>query len=197
VIQRLADLRHRFPTFLTRWLLSLLCPVALAGASPASAQDRSIFELSGGYQYLFDISDAEPFPMGVVASAGWNATGALALVGEFAYSAKTFAGSRPRDGKVYSTLGGIRIGRGLFGQILIGQLAVRTREEQLLGTLITTQTETAFQAGGGYNLGLTGGLLLRVTGDYRQPFRGSEVFGRQFRGTASLVIGIGGRSAQP
>jgi hypothetical protein len=181
-------------TWLKGWLSSLLCPLVLGTTSPASAQDRPILELSGGYQYMFDISDAEQFPSGVVAAIGWNATDSLAVVGEFSYSAKKFSGSRNRDGKVYSTMGGIRIGRRLFGQILIGQLAIRTKEELVLGTLIITETEPAFQAGGGYDFGLTGALLLRVTGDYRQPFTGSEDFGRQIRGTASVVVGIGGRS---
>jgi opacity protein-like surface antigen len=166
----------------------------LGVAVPASAQDRHILELSGGYQYMFDVTDAEQFSTGVVGSAGWNVVGSMALVGEFAYSQKTFGGSRRRDGKVYSSMGGVRVGRRLFGQVLIGQLAIRTREEQLLGTLIITRAEFAFQAGAGYDVDLTGNLSIRLSGDYRQPFSGSEDFGRQFRGATSFVVGIGRRS---
>jgi hypothetical protein len=157
------------------------------------AQDRPIVELSGGYQYMFDVTDVEQFPKGWVVSVGWNATDSLALVGEFAHSAKVCCGVRLRDVNVYSTMGGVRIGSGFFGQVLIGQLAIRTKEDQVLGILTETQTEIAFQAGGGFRFGVTNRVSIVVTGDYRQPFSNTEDFARQIRGAASIVVGIGNR----
>jgi hypothetical protein len=141
---------------------------------------------------MFDVTDAE-FPTGIVASAGWNVANSLALVGEFAHSVKRIRSTRHRDIKIYSTLGGVRVGRRFFGQVLLGQLAIRTKEEQVLGTLITTRTETVFQAGGGFGFGVASGVSFRVTGDYRQPFSNARLFARQIRGAASIVVGMGKR----
>lgn len=180
-------------TFDTRWLASIFCLLALGIADSGAAQDRPLLELSAGYEYMFDFSEAESFPKGIVASVGWNIRDSLALVGEFAHSAKVFPGSVSRTGKVYTTLGGVRVGSRVFAQVLIGQLAIRTKEQQVLGTLMTTRTETAFQAGGGIGFGLIDDISVRVTGDYRQPFSNVRRFGRQIRGAASIVVGLGKR----
>lgn len=163
-------------------------------AHPASAQNTSVIEVSGGYQYLFDIPAEESLQNGWYGSLGWNTTDWLAVIGEFAYSQKLLDGDLNNiDVQVYSTMGGVRFRNGgFFGQVLVGQLAVRVNEEQLLGLLEETVTEIAFQPGVGFDIGFTDNVAARVQADYRQIFEDPEDFGRQFRVTVGVAVGIGG-----
>ena len=191
--------------------LVLVC-LLLGAAQSAMAQDRPHVDVAGGYQYvraLFeDDSDALNYPKGLFASAAWNVTNRLALVGEFARSAE-FAPAQVDfeadvlrfgdiDSTLYSTLGGVRWWfEHVFVQALIGQVAVRTRADLLSGTLDETVTDTMIQAGAGVNVPITSHVAARVHGDYRHV-RGNEgPFKRQFRIAVGAAVGIGGRESYP
>ena len=168
-----------------------MCGLTLFLASSSVAQETPVVELSGGYQYMSDISAEETFPQGWFASAGWNVTDWLAIVGEFTNSARTIEGS---DIKVYTTMGGVRFRNGgFFGQVLVGQLAIQLEEFILIGTLDQTLTETAIQPGVGFDIGISNSVSARIKADYLHIFSDEDDFGRQLRIAAGVVVGIGGR----
>jgi hypothetical protein len=186
----------------------LLACLLLGAAQSAMAQDRPQVEFAGGYQYVRALfgedDDALHYTKGLFVSAAWNVTNRLALVGEFGRSAE-FAPAQVDfdadilrfgdiDSTLYSTLGGVRWWfRRVFVQAVIGQVAVRTQQDLLSGTLDETVTDVMIQAGAGLNVPITSRVAVRVHGDYRHV-RGSEgPFKRQFRIAVGAAVGIGGR----
>lgn len=178
----------------------VLCLPLLFVAGFAFAQDRHPLELSGGYQNLIDIdedADVTTFKNGMSAAAAWNITRRLAAVGEFTRSSTTIeqtAPFPPTERTVFTTMGGVRLRfGGLFVQALIGQLAVRTHEERLLGTLDETVTDMAVQPGIGVDFAQIGRISGRVQVDYRKSLSDPSTFRHQFRVGTGAVVGIGAR----
>jgi hypothetical protein len=180
--------------------LGMLLMVALA-ARPAFAQDTAPVEVAVGYQYLIDLnddSDVTHYKRGLLASAAWNATRRLALVGEFSRSAMTsddggglqFA---PIDRTLYTSMGGVRFWfGGLYVQTLVGQFAVRSQRELLLGSEDRTETELVVQPGVGFNVVRVGRITARVLGDYRRMLSNDTAFAHQFRVGVTAAVGLGG-----
>jgi hypothetical protein len=170
--------------------------LALLAARPALAQDRPHLDLSGGYQYALefaDFDDVRQYKNGFFASAGWNVLNRVAVVGEFSQSALTLevgdsARFAPVDAKVYTAMGGGRVrpgNGGFFVQALFGQLAVEEKGDTVLGRRETTRTETAFQPGVGFDIGIGQAVAARILIDYRMLMSDEDAFGRQMR------IGVG------
>ncbi len=179
-----------------------LVAMVVAVARSAEAQDEPRFDVSGGYQYIIDVSDYADltrYPKGVFASAGWNATDWLGMVGEFTLGTTTIevgdsARFGPIDSTVYTTMGGVRFHLGgVFVQALLGQLAVRTRKELLFGALDETVTGLAVQPGLGFDFAHVGRFSGRFLVDYRALLSDESTFGYQIRVAAGVVVGLGRR----
>ncbi len=166
------------------------CLLILFLASSSLAKEPPVAELSGGYQYVFDIPAIESVPQGFFVSAGWNATGWLSIVGEFAGSSKTVESD---SFKIYTTMGGVRFRKGgFFGQFLIGQFALRFDEERSSGRFEETATDTAIQPGVGWDIRLSNRVSARIQVDYRQLLSDEDEYGQELRVAAGVVVGFGG-----
>jgi hypothetical protein len=142
------------------------------------------------------------YPKGLFVDAAWNVLDRVAVVGEFSRSAEVLPpgddGIRVTfgtfDSTLYSTLVGGRYWfRRLFIQTLIGQVAVRTKQERLDGLLDETLTDLMVQPGVGFNIAVNSYVSARIQGDYRQVLSDENRFKRQFRIGVGAAVGFGAR----
>jgi hypothetical protein len=192
-------------TFLSRCLS--VGVMALAFAPPALAQERHVVELSGAYQFLLKLPEDESlypnssnYPVGFAASAAWNATRRLALLGEFSQSATTVPKEdvvghfSAIDRTAYSTTGGARWRFGsLFVQALFGQAAVAEQREELLGSVDEVKTGVLLQPGFGFDIAVTSRVSTLIQVDYRHVTSDEGPYKRQIRIAAGVAVGVGPR----
>jgi hypothetical protein len=173
----------------------------LIGGRPALAQDRPRLDLSSGYQYVLefaDFDDIRQYKNGLFMSAGWNVLDRVAIVGEFSRSAVTIGvgdSSRfaPLEAKIYTSMVGGRVrpgNGGFFVQALMGQLALEQKGDTVLGRLETVRTDTAFQPGVGFDIGITQSVAARILIDYRMLLSDENAFGRQLRVGVGAAVGL-------
>lgn len=163
--------------------------VVLAVGIPAtaSAQESGVppvpaVELSGGYTFLRDgLKEGTNFPMGWSASTTANVNRWFGLVGEVtgSYKSSLNLGSEElnvsTDVSEYTFMGGPRFaakaGRLMpFAQFLAGGAHLRASVNMpmgMAGHFGVSDTQFAFQPGGGVNVLLTDNLGLHLAGDYR------------------------------
>lgn len=200
---------------LTSGIRALLCAFVLFGvAAPSSAQNAPRAEFSAGWRLLnlpdaFD-SESETFPLGWYADVAGNLTRAIAVVGEVSGSYKSFNENTNQFGvttnvdvdvNVHTFLGGVRFNarqnpaftpyvQALFG--LAREAATVKGEATFNGrtTTIVDQSESdsdfAFDAGGGVNINLSDNLAVRVGAGYLRL--GGSDGANAFRFGAGVVI---------
>jgi opacity protein-like surface antigen len=166
--------------------------VMLSIPRTADAQGRPTVELAGGYQYV--ISN-DMFPRGLFASAAWNATGWLAIIGEFSQAKSTFVRTAETETvTLYSTLGGVRFRRGgFFAQVLVGQGASQSRRQILAGVQDKTETDYAIQPGAGVDFRVTRTISVRLEGSFLRRMASDARFPMQGRISTGVVVGLGSR----
>src|SRR5258705_6670257 len=180
---------------LTSGVRSLFCPFVLFGvAAPSSAQNAPRAEFSAGWR-LLNLPDtfngeSETFPLGWYTDVAGNLTRAIAVVGEVSGSYKSFNENTNQFGvttnvdvnvNVHTFLGGVRFNarqnpaftpyvQALFG--LAREAATVKGEATFNGrtTTIVDQSESdsdfAFDAGGGVNINLSDNLAVRGGAGY-------------------------------
>ena len=183
---------------------ALLALVVVGFASPAAAQGTPKAEISGGYNYLQGKASSDDewtkFKKGWYADVAGNVTDTVSIVGQVTGNYKTF--EDPGGDfklKLHTYMFGVRGSsagrvRG-FGQVLVGGANFKGSQ----GTDSGSETDLAFQLGGGVNVmgsapvGLRVGIdYLRVMGkDDGEILEADDVNG--FRFSVGVVIPIGMR----
>ena len=184
------------------WLgAALLCLVVVGFATPAAAQDTPRAEISGGYNFFSGKAsgdeDWEKFPKGWYADVAGNVTETIGIVGQVTGNYKTIEDSDGDfDLKIHTYMFGVRGSspgrvRG-FGQVLVGAASLKGS----VPGFSATQTNFAFQFGGGVTVLNTGNVGLRAGVDYLR-IKGKEdgeVLGDDdvngFRFNVGVVIGF-------
>ena len=168
-------------------------------------------ELSGGYTFLRDgVKDGMNFPVGWYASTAVNLNRWFGLAGEVTGSYKNNVNVGVEEFNVspnaseYTFMGGPRFagkaGRVMpFGQFLAGAAHMRATADmptELPGHFTVSDTQFAFQPGGGVNVLLTNSLGLHFAGDYRCIVDFSadgNTYGNQLRFATGLTFNWGAR----
>lgn len=186
------------------WLgASLLCLVGVGFATPAAAQDTPRAEISGGYNWLAAKSSGDDewtkFKKGWYFDVAGNVTETVGIVGQVTGNYKTFEDpDGDFDLKIHTYMFGVRASspgrvRG-FGQVLIG--AANIKGSETTGTFSASETDLAFQVGGGVTVLNTGNVGFRAGVDYLrvkakddgEVLEGDSVNG--FRFNVGIVIGF-------
>ena len=156
----------------------------------AKAADGPPVEVSGGYSYLHDLDASSNFPAGWVGSVAAGVSSRVSVVGELGGSYQTLATpSGNVNNHVYSFLGGARYAApvtgsvSLFGQALVGA----ARSSVIVANAASSETDLAFQPGGGVDVSLAPRWAVRVQGDFR-AVRVSGTTTKQDRVVAGLVF---------
>jgi opacity protein-like surface antigen len=188
---------------------------ATAWAQETGTPPVPAVELSGGYTFLRDLgdnsNDAINFPTGWYASTTVNLNRWFGLVGEVtgSYKSNLSLGSEELnlspDASEHTFMGGPRFaakaGRLMpFAQFLAGAAHLRASVDmpvELPGHFTMTDTQFAFQPGGGVNVLLTDNLGVHFAGDYRCVVdfnKGSETtHANQFRFLTGFSFNWGAR----
>ena len=188
-----------------KWLgASLLCLMVVGFATPAAAQDTPKAEISAGYNYLqakqADEDEWTKFKKGWYFDVAGNLTETFSVVGQVTGNYKTFedpAGFEPDFKlKLHTYMFGVRGSspgrvRG-FGQVLIGGANLKGSA----GSDSGSETDLAFQVGGGVSVLNTGNVGFRAGIDYLRVnskddgeiLEGEGVNG--FRFNVGIVIGF-------
>ena len=197
--------KHIIVAIATSALLVTASPAAFAQEGAATAQP--LYEISGGYSFMRDVTIEENFPAGWYFSAAVNPLDWFGLVGEVTGAYKTtdenFLAELKMQGHTF--MGGPRFFRRFgritpYGQVLVG--AARGRVEAtpspelapLVGSASVTEssTEFAFQPGGGISVYLNDHVGVRLSMDYRRiVFDNDEEDNSEFRVLSGIVIGFG------
>jgi opacity protein-like surface antigen len=185
-----------------KWLgAALLCLIVVGFATPAAAQDTPKVEISGGYNFFSGKAsgdeDWEKFPKGWYADIAGNVTETIGIVGQVTGNYKTIEDSDGDfDLKIHTYMFGVRGSspgrvRG-FGQVLVGAANLKGS----VPGFSATQTNLAFQVGGGVTVLNTGNVGFRAGVDYLR-IKGKddgEVLGDDsvngFRFNVGVVIGF-------
>jgi hypothetical protein len=181
-------------------VLSLAFLCLCAGVVPAHAQQPTApppaqksdepqepkYNLSGGYQYLYDGSWKEHLLLGYVASLTRRISPTMAIVGEAGGSHGEY-GTSGFSIQRYAFLGGLRLmgGEGEvrpFFQVLAGY----SRQ----GGDVGLANGIAIQPGGGVDLTVTEKLIVRAQGDYRFIREDGQNY-NQYRISGGIVWYIG------
>jgi opacity protein-like surface antigen len=183
----------------------VLCLMVVGFAAPAAAQTPKA-EVSVGYHWLGAKSSGddewEKFPAGWYADVAGNVSDTVSIVGQVTGNYKTFDDP---DGefklKLHSYMFGVRGSspgrvRG-FGQVLVGGMNLKGSETT--GTFSASETDLAFQVGGGVNILGSGNVGLRLGVDYTRimakedgvVLEGDDVNGFSFK--VGVTFGIGSR----
>jgi outer membrane protein with beta-barrel domain len=187
-----------------KWLgTGLLCLMVVGFARPVAAQPKA--EISVGYNYLQAKSSGddtwEKFPKGWYADVAGNVTPMVSIVGQVTGNYKTFEDEDFKL-KLHTFMVGVRgsstgMVRG-FGQVLVG--GAQLKGETTSGPAFSaSETDLAFQVGGGVNVMGSGPVGLRVGIDYLrlmakdagEVLDGDDVNG--FRFSVGVTFGIGSR----
>ena len=152
-------------------LSSLLCLMSfLVIPHSASAADGLPIEVSGGYSYLHDQDAASNFPSGWVGSVSAPINSMVSVVGEVGGSYQTLTNPLGSvNSHIYSFLGGARYTAhatskvSVFGQALVGA----ARSSINLDIAASSETDLAFQPGGGVDVSLAPKWAVRIQGDFR------------------------------
>lgn len=187
---------------------------ATVSAQESGAPPVPAVEVSGGYTFLRDLGDASNdainFPAGWYASTTVNLNRWFGLVGEVTGSYKSNlnlgAGelNLSTDASEHTFMGGPRFaakaGRLMpFAQFLAGAAHLRATMDMPLdipGHFGVTDTQFAFQPGGGVNVLLTNSLGVHVAGDYRCVVdfaKDGNTYANQFRFLTGFTFNFGGR----
>ncbi|HLG54283.1 MAG TPA: hypothetical protein VI485_03065 [Vicinamibacterales bacterium] len=182
-------------------VLVFLVSTAVLAPRPASAQAAQaapMAEVAGGYVFLRDFEIDESLPAGWFASAAFNLTDMIAVVGEVSGSYATIQlFGAAVDANVHTFMGGARFFRRMdrltaFAQVLAG-VARADGGVDFLGVQISDSvTDFAIQPGGGVDVRLTERLAARFGADYRRIFS-EDSDGNEFRFLAGMVLGFGSR----
>lgn len=160
---------------------SLTCLlVFVANVVPLSAQDRPLFDLSGGYSVARELN-TETFPREEVSLTyqGWTASATLYFSRLFGAAVEASGNYSRRELtrssvglSTYSFVAGPRLAvrvsdRGtLFGHALVGVALLTTKLEGRA----ESETHGTLQLGGGIDWRLASRLGLRLAADYRRVF---------------------------
>ena len=188
---------------------------AAASAQESAAPPVPITEVSGGYTFMRDLGDDLTndlnFPVGWYASTTVNVNRWFGVVGEVTGSYKNDLKLTieeegvSTDARVYTYMGGPRFaakaGRLMpFAQFLAGAAhlqATMNRPTQTPGFFHASDTQFAFQPGGGVNVLLTNNLGVHVAGDYRCIVDfvkdGENTYSNQFRFLTGFSFNWGAR----
>jgi opacity protein-like surface antigen len=194
--------------------------VVLAG-SPATARAQEgeaipvpVVEVAAGYTFMHDFSDLPEdtnFPAGWYSAVTFNVTRWFGIVGEATGSYKNdltldlFDVRFTNDVRLYTLMAGPRFaqkrGRMMpYGQFLVG--AARARVTSTFDTdlleyrrLTVSDTEFAFQPGGGVTIFLNDRVGVRVGADYRciVDFTDETSFTNEFRFVTGFTFNWGQR----
>ena len=148
-----------------------LCVTVLAAAVPARAQDTPKVEVSGGYQFIrFDGNNR---PKGWYADLAGNVTRALGIVGEVGGNYRSVSESGITiNGRIHEFMAGVRASARKnphvvpFGQVLAGALHPSFSGRGATVTVSESETDFAFQLGGGVTVGLASKAGVRLGADY-------------------------------
>ena len=199
--------------------IGIAAVLAVGIPAAASAQESGVppvpaVELSGGYTFLRDLGDASTdainFPAGWYASTTVNLNRWFGLVGEVtgSYKSSLNLGSEElnvsTDVSEYTFMGGPRFaaktGRLMpFAQFLAGGAHLRASVNMPMGMpghFGVSDTQFAFQPGGGVNVLLTNSLGVHVAGDYRCIVdfnEGETTHANQFRFLTGFSVNWGAR----
>jgi Outer membrane protein beta-barrel domain len=175
----------------------MVAVLAVAVSAPAMAQVTPSVEIGLGYAYLRDEEIDESLPLGWYADIAGNLNDWLGLVAEVGGSYKTVEsglGGPEFDVKlrIHTAMGGLRFShRGDSANVYLQVLAGAARGTVEFFDESDSVTDFALQPGVGLELG-TGGIGLRVGGDYRRIFSEGEN-ANQWRATAAIVFRMGQR----
>jgi opacity protein-like surface antigen len=194
----------------TALVLAVGIPIAGSAQETGTAPVPAV-ELSGGYTFLRDgLKDGMNFPAGWYASTAVNLNRWFGLAGEVTGSYKNNVNVGVEELNVspnaseYTFMGGPRfagkVGRVMpFGQFLAGAAHMRATVDTPMGGLghfTVSDTQFAFQPGGGVNVLLTDNLGLHFAGDYRciVDFSTDEyTYANQLRFATGLTFNWGAR----
>lgn len=193
-------------------LVLMLGIPAAASAQESGAPPVPIVELSGGYTFLRDLGDASTdvnFPAGWYASTTVNLNRWFGLVGEVTGSYKSNVNvgveglNLSTDASEHTFMGGPRFagkaGRLMpFGQFLAGAARLRATVDmpmEIPGHYSVTDTQFAFQPGGGVNVLLSDSLGVHLAGDYRciVDYTDGTSYTNQFRFLTGFTFNWGAR----
>jgi opacity protein-like surface antigen len=171
-----------------------------------AAPPLPLVEASAGYAYLRDTTIEEDFPVGWYFSAAANLSSWFGVTGEITGAHKKAIEIAPVTAKanLYTFMGGPRVffqrGRIVpFAQFLVGTAHLRWSATAPVGALDVSDSDTqfAFQPGGGVTVLLAEHVSLRAAVDYRRIVFTADDFDEedesQVRVTAGVVFGWGAR----
>jgi opacity protein-like surface antigen len=171
-----------------------------------AAPPLPLVEASAGYAYLRDTTIEEDFPVGWYFSAAANLSSWFGVTGEITGAHKKAIEIAPVTAKanLYTFMGGPRVffqrGRIVpFAQFLVGTAHLRWSATAPVGALDVSDSDTqfAFQPGGGVTVLLTENVSVRGAVDYRRiVFTDADEFDEdnsQVRAIAGIVFGWGAR----
>jgi opacity protein-like surface antigen len=181
----------------------LLCLTVIGFATPAAAQDTPKAVISGGYNWLTGKSASdeswEKFPKGWYFDVAGNVTDMVSIVGQVTGNYKTFEDDSFKL-KLHTFMVGVRGSspgrvRG-FGQVLVGGAKFSAKDTLGLG-FSASETDLAFQVGGGVDILGSGPVGARVGLDYLrvnskddgEVLEGDSING--FRFSVGVTFGIG------
>ena len=166
--------------------------LALLAAAPVAAQDRK-GDVAFSYSILHDNDLEETFPTGWAFAVNSNLNEIFGVVGEIGGNYKTMdIFGTDVDLSVHTFMGGprFRSERGKivpFAQVLLG---LARGSYSVLGES-DSETDFAWQPGGGVDFAVTDRFAVRVQGDYR--IINSEESVNEFRFSVGGVLGFGSR----
>jgi len=186
-----------------KWVGAAVLSLMVVGiAIPAAAQDAPKAEISAGYNWLgakqSGEDELEKFPKGWYADVAGNVTPMISIVGQVTGNYKTFEDEDFKL-KAHTFMFGVRASstgmvRG-FGQFLIG--AAKLNGTEIGGPGKASETDLAYQVGGGVNIMGSGPVGARVGLDYLrvQAKDDGELLGGEslngFRFSIGVTFGIG------
>jgi opacity protein-like surface antigen len=142
--------------------------VLLSTAALGRADDHP-FEVSGGYGYLNDRTNAQSAPRGWSGGVAGAVASWLTIAGEVDGSYISAADPTASSQSIYSFLGGPRYAFRVhervtaFGQFLLGDVHASTG----VYSASATTDDLAYQPGGGVDIAITPRWAARFQGDYR------------------------------
>ena len=155
-----------------KWIgASLLCLMGIGVATPAAAQDTPKAVISGGYNWAAAKSpgddEYEKLPKGWYFDVAGNVTDAVSIVGQVTGNYKTLEDEDFKL-KFHTFMVGVRGSssgkvRG-FGQALVG--GAKLNGSEIGGPGKASETDLAFQIGGGVDVMGSGPVGLRLGVDY-------------------------------
>jgi hypothetical protein len=159
------------------------------GRSRRSKSAIASLWIAGSYVWLNGLGVTNDYPVGWLASVGWNLAGPWAIVGEVGGSYETTRISTPPSSDIHAHFYNFAVGPRIastrrqtvrpFAQVLLGGVQA--------GSEFGSISHFAWQPGGGIDVRVSDALAIRVQTDYRViPFGTTAV--KQWRIATGVVL---------